>query len=68
MLPKDVNMLLSYINMGLRDKYEDLDDMASSEDFDVKETKDTLKKAGFIYSKELKKFVQELKDDGGKMI
>ena len=46
MLPKDVNMLLSYINMGLRDKYEDLQDMASSEGFDDQEVTEKLEAAG----------------------
>lgn len=56
-LPKDVNMLLSYVNMGLRDKYEDLYDMASSEGFDAKEIRDKLEAAGFCYDEGIKKFV-----------
>lgn len=56
MLPKDVNMLLSYINMGLRDKYEDLSDMASSEGFDEEEITGKLEAAGYHYDKELKRF------------
>lgn len=56
MLPHDPNMLLSYINTGLRDKYEDLDDMASSEGFDASEVMGTLMKAGFTYDEELKRF------------
>ena len=56
MLPKDPNMLLSYINTGLRDKYEDLEDMAASEGFDAEEISEKLKAAGFEYDKELKRF------------
>ncbi len=56
MLPKDPNMLLSYINTGLRDKYEDLEDMASSEGFDKTEITEKLKAAGYKYSEELKRF------------
>ena len=56
-LPKDVNMLLSYVNMGLRDKYEDLYDMAASEGFDAEEIRNKLEAAGFRYDEEIKKFV-----------
>ena len=59
MLPKDINMLLSYINTGLRDKYEDLKDMASSEGFDAKEITDKLTAAGFKYDDELNRFIGE---------
>ena len=59
MLPKDINMLVSYINTGLRDKYEDLEDMASSEGFDVKEITERLAVAGFVYSDELRRFIGE---------
>ena len=59
MLPKDMNMLISYINTGLRDKYEDLEDMASSEGFDAKEITDKLTSAGFRYDDELKRFIGE---------
>ena len=52
-------MLVSYINTGLRDKYEDLEDMASSEGFDVKEITERLAAAGFVYSDELRRFIGE---------
>ena len=52
-------MLVSYVNTGLRDKYEDLEDMASSEGFDAKETVDKLAAAGFKYDNELKRFIGE---------
>ena len=57
MLPKDPNMLLSYINMGLRDKYEDLRDMASSEGFDAEEIRKKLEEAGFFYDEGAGRFV-----------
>ena len=50
MIPKDPNMLVSYVNLGLRDKYEDLEDMASSEGFDAEDIKDKLKAAGYEYN------------------
>ena len=48
MLPKDPNMLVSYINLGLRDKYESFADMASSEGFDANEIKEKLEAAGYV--------------------
>lgn len=50
LIPKDPNMLVSYVNLGLRDKYEDLDDMAASEGFDADEIKDKLSAAGYEYN------------------
>ena len=50
MIPKDPNMLVSYVNLGLRDKYEDLEDMAASEGFDAEDIKDKLRKAGYEYN------------------
>ena len=48
MIPKDPNMLLSYINMALRDKYSSFEDMATSEGFDAKEIKEKLEAAGYV--------------------
>ena len=50
MIPKDPNMLVSYVNLGLRDKYEDLEDMAASEGFDAEEIKDKLRAAGYEFN------------------
>ncbi|MCR5508827.1 MAG: DUF4250 domain-containing protein [Lachnospiraceae bacterium] len=50
MIPKDPNMLVSYINLGLRDKYEDFEDMAASEGFDAAEIKGRLEAAGYEYN------------------
>ncbi|MBQ9444441.1 MAG: DUF4250 domain-containing protein [Lachnospiraceae bacterium] len=57
MLPNDPNMLLSYINTGLRDKYSDLDDMAAAEDFDAHAVSEKLEGAGYSYDSDLKRFV-----------
>ncbi|MCR5774584.1 MAG: DUF4250 domain-containing protein [Lachnospiraceae bacterium] len=57
MIPADPNMLFCYINTGLRDKYEDLEDMASSEGFDVREITDRLEAAGFRYDSSAGKFI-----------
>ena len=50
-------MLLSYINTGLRDKYEDLQDMASSVGFDEGEVRERLDAAGYKYDEALKSFI-----------
>ena len=50
MIPKDPNMLVSYINLGLRDKYGDIEDMAASEGFDADEIRDKLRAAGYEYN------------------
>ena len=60
MLPNDPNMLLSYINMGLRDKYEDPEDMAASEGFDLKEVTEKLEKAGYRYDAKTKRFASDI--------
>ena len=57
MLPQDPNMLLSYINTGLRDKYSGLEDMASSEGFDADEIIAKLEAAGYRYDDSAGKFV-----------
>lgn len=57
MLPNDPNMLLSYINTGLRDKYEDLNDMASSEGFDAGEITSRLEAAGYHFDDTAGKFI-----------
>ncbi len=58
-LPKDPNMLLSYVNTQLRDEYESLSELASSLGIPAEEIKETLGKAGFTYREELNRFVQE---------
>lgn len=50
MIPNDPNMLVSYVNLGLRDKYEDLEDMAASEGFDAEMIREKLKAAGYEYN------------------
>ena len=50
MIPKDPNMLVSYVNLGLRDKYKDFEDMAANEGFDADEIKDKLMAAGYEYN------------------
>lgn len=49
-LPKDPNMLLSIVNMKLRDEYSDLDELCASMDIDKETLTRTLSSAGFEYN------------------
>ncbi|MDE6236632.1 MAG: DUF4250 domain-containing protein [Muribaculaceae bacterium] len=55
-LPQDPFMLLSMINMKLRDEYSSLDDLCKSEDIDINILSDKLKNAGFDYMPEINQF------------
>lgn len=56
-LPKDPFMLLSFVNMKMRDNdYEDLEDLCASLDCDVNQVIETLKEAGFEYNKDIRQF------------
>lgn len=55
-LPQDPFMLLSMINMKLRDEYSSLDDLCKSEDIDIYILSDKLKNAGFDYMPEINQF------------
>lgn len=55
-LPRDPFMLMSYVNMQLRDNYSSLDDFCLSLDVDAEELQRTLASAGFEYSPEHNKF------------
>jgi hypothetical protein len=55
-LPQDPMMLMSVINMKLRDFYTDLDTLCEDLSIDRKELEEKLGKAGFEYSEENKRF------------
>ena len=55
-IPKDPNMLYSYINMMLRDKFDSLEEFCSVNDADMDEIIERLKAAGFEYDAELNQF------------
>ncbi|MBR1520574.1 MAG: DUF4250 domain-containing protein [Bacteroidaceae bacterium] len=56
-LPKDPAMLVSSINMLLRDEeYDTLESLCNSFDRDPEEIKDNLQQHGFIYDEQQKQF------------
>lgn len=57
MIPKDPNMLLSFINMKLRDFYASLDVLCEELDEDRQEITDRLGAAGYHYDEERNQFV-----------
>lgn len=57
MLPKDPIMLLSFVNMKLRDFYGSLDVMCEELDADRQEIEGSLESAGYHYDTEDRKSV-----------
>ena len=49
MLPKDPAMLLSFINMKLRDQYDSLESLCDDLDVSKQDIIQTLKKIDYIY-------------------
>ena len=58
MLPADVNILLSYVNMKLRDEYASFGDLCASLDEDESEIAARLAAAGWRYDEALNQFVR----------
>lgn len=56
MLPQDPNMLMSFVNMKLRDEYESLEQLCDDLDIDQQALMERLSAAGYEYNKEYKKF------------
>lgn len=56
MLPKEPNMLLSMINMKLRDRYRSLDELCNDLDENKSEISDILDKAGYRYDEATNQF------------
>lgn len=55
-IPQDPFMLMSFINLKLRDYYDSLDALCEDLGLDKEQLCDKLKSAGFEYSEENKKF------------
>jgi len=49
MLPQDPNMLLSYVNLKLRDQYSSLEDLLDDLDIDREDFAGQLNNAGIYY-------------------
>ena len=56
MLPKDSAMLLSFVNMKLRDEYDSLDALCDDFGEDREEIERRLGEAGYIYNEEQNAF------------
>ena len=56
MLPNDPAMLLSYVNMKLRDQYQSLEDMCDDFDVSMSEIVEKLKSIDYIYDNEKNQF------------
>ena len=56
MLPQDPVMLLSYVNMKLRDQYASLDDLCDDLDISKEEIVEKLKSIDYIYDFEKNQF------------
>lgn len=57
MMPKDPVMLLSYVNLKLRDYYKSLDDLCEDEDVEKQALLDKLAGIGYVYNEENHQFV-----------
>lgn len=57
MMPKDPNMLLSYVNLKLRDYYSDLDAMCDDMDVSKVEIEENLSSISYFYDRESNQFV-----------
>lgn len=57
MIPNDPVMLVSYVNMKLRDFYKDLDTLCEDLDVDKGELEEKLKSIEYYYDKERNQFV-----------
>ncbi|MBD5473203.1 MAG: DUF4250 domain-containing protein [Lachnospiraceae bacterium] len=55
-LPDDINMLLSYVNLKLRDFYPDLDALCEDLDENREEIEEKLKKIGYVYDSDRNQF------------
>lgn len=56
MLPQDPFMLLSFVNMKLRDEFESLDELCSTLDLDRNSLIEKLGSAGFEYNSAINQF------------
>ena len=55
-LPKDPIMLLSFVNMKLRDEFSNLEELAAACDTTAKAISDALKKINYEYKPDIRQF------------
>ena len=55
-IPTNPDMLVSFINMKLRDEYESLESLCEDLDINIDELIQNLRNAGYEYSREHKRF------------
>ncbi len=56
-IPQDPNMLLSYVNLKLRDYYPTLSIMCDDMDISLTETEEKLNGIGYFYDAKINQFV-----------
>lgn len=56
MLPSDPMILLSYVNLKLRDQYTSFEEMCDREDISGEEIEENLKLAGYRYNPAVNQF------------
>ena len=56
-MPNDPNILLSYVNLKLRDFYASLDDMCDDMDVSKAEIEEKLQKIGYNYDSQRNQFL-----------
>lgn len=56
MIPQNPEMLLSFINMKLRDEFDSFEELCNALDIDPVEISEKLEKAGYAYVKDLNQF------------
>ncbi|NLK94117.1 MAG: DUF4250 domain-containing protein [Clostridiales bacterium] len=55
-LNMDPNMLLSIINMKLRDYYSNIENLCDDLDIDINQLNEKLKKAGYVYKSDINQY------------
>lgn len=55
-LPNDPNMLFSFLNMMLRDRYSSIEDLCADNNADVEDIISKMRAAGFEYDEGLNQF------------
>jgi hypothetical protein len=55
-IPNDPNMLLSYVNMMLRDRFSSFEEFCAVNDADMTEITEKLGAIGYTYDEELNQF------------